>query len=263
MLDLLSKSDKINIADKKCYVNQIKNKSGEFSEERLAFGTSYQPSLALRLFLGGKMKRCFKCKKIKSLSNFHKDRSKKNNHSSYCKKCEKPCSKESYLRNKKKYGGLYSLWITMIRRCYDSNTKGYRWYGGRNITVCEKWKDDFSIFYEWAKDKRRKGLQIDRIDNNGNYTPENCRFVTRTENIRNSSATKLNVVEVKKIKVLLKEGELTQREIGKLFNVSEGIIQRIKSRKTWADVKIDVGEGTRDEAISELKKIWGWRDENI
>ncbi len=57
MVDLLSKSDKIKIANKRCYVNQIKNKSGEFSEERLAYGTSYSPLLSLRLFLEGKMKR--------------------------------------------------------------------------------------------------------------------------------------------------------------------------------------------------------------
>lgn len=63
MLDLLPKNDKINV-DKKCYVNQIKNKSGEFSEERPAFGISYPPSLALCFFLEGEMKKiCLQCGK--------------------------------------------------------------------------------------------------------------------------------------------------------------------------------------------------------
>ena len=130
---------------------------------------------------------------------------------------------------------IYSIWAHMKTRCYNSNAIGYKYWGGKGITVCKEWAG-FLSFYNWAKDKYREGLQIDRINNNGNYTPENCRFTTRKENIRNSSATKLNIQKVKKIKKLLKERKLLQREIAKIFNVAQCSISRIKIEKGWAEV---------------------------
>lgn len=81
---------------------------------------------------------------------------------------------------------LYSRWKNMKRRCYDKNYKQYKDYGGRGIQVCNEWLYSFRNFYDWAVNNGfDESLQIDRIDNDGNYEPDNCRFVTPKENANN------------------------------------------------------------------------------
>lgn len=80
---------------------------------------------------------------------------------------------------------LYSIWESMKDRCYNKNKERYKDYGGRGITVCDSWLNSPEVFCLWAKDKWKPGLQIDRRDNDGNYTPSNCRFVTRSINCAN------------------------------------------------------------------------------
>jgi hypothetical protein len=78
---------------------------------------------------------------------------------------------------------LYSVWDDMKRRCYNPERKQYKDWGGRGIIVCKEWLKDPIVFIEWAeKNGYKKGLSFDRIDNNGNYEPNNCRFITKKEN---------------------------------------------------------------------------------
>lgn len=82
---------------------------------------------------------------------------------------------------------LYSVWIDMKNRCYNSNIKYYCNYGGRGIEVCNAWKNNFKIFYDFCINHDwESGLQIDRIDNDGDYCPENCRFITHRQNSLNN-----------------------------------------------------------------------------
>lgn len=88
------------------------------------------------------------------------------------------------------YSLLYSVWHSMKTRCYTKTSIPYKDYGARGITVCEEWKNDYSRFRDWALTHGyKKGLSLDRINNNGNYTPDNCRFTdvkTQSNNRRSS-----------------------------------------------------------------------------
>lgn len=82
----------------------------------------------------------------------------------------------------------------MLDRCYNAKHSSYADYGGRGITVCEEWRNNRSAFIEWAK---RNGhalhLSIDRIDVNGGYAPENCRWATMQDQLRNRRCNRIIV----------------------------------------------------------------------
>ena len=82
---------------------------------------------------------------------------------------------------------LYEIWTDMKQRCLNSNQKTYKYYGGRGITICQEWINDFMSFYDWSLENGYQDkLTIDRIDVNGGYEPNNCRWVTRETQLRNT-----------------------------------------------------------------------------
>ncbi len=82
---------------------------------------------------------------------------------------------------------LYGVWLNMRNRCYRESADSYKNYGGRGITVCEEWRTDYKAFHEWCMSHGyEKGLQIDRENNDGNYEPNNCRWITPPENAQNT-----------------------------------------------------------------------------
>jgi hypothetical protein len=81
----------------------------------------------------------------------------------------------------------WNAWQGMKGRCYCPNTTQFSRYGGRGITVCDRWRDDFGAFLADMGPKPTPAHELDRIDSDGNYEPNNCRWATRTQQSRNTA----------------------------------------------------------------------------
>lgn len=131
---------------------------------------------------------------------------------------------------------LYGIYNNMKNRCYNEKTLYYHRYGGRGIKICQDWLDNFYTFYKWAIDNGYKeNLTIDRINNNSDYCPDNCRWVSRKEQSNNTS--KNHIIEINNILYTIKEAS-------EKFNIPYGLLQQ----------RIYHGWNPKD-AISPNKKI--------
>lgn len=112
---------------------------------------------------------------------------------------------------------IYHIWRGMKDRCYNVHSPNYYRWGGRGITICDEWKDNFSVFYSWAMENGySENLTIDRIDNNGNYEPSNCRWATIEEQSRNRKSNV--VIQIGNSKRTLKEWcEIFELEYGTIL----------------------------------------------
>lgn len=131
--------------------------------------------------------------------------------------------------NAKGYSGhkLYKVYTNMMERCYYKKDKSYPIYGGRGISVCSQWRKDRVGFIEWAlKNGWKDGLEIDRIDVNGNYTPDNVRFVTRAVNAKNKRPRRLTCSQQRLIRRWSFLG-MKQKEIAQIFNRDQSSISRV------------------------------------
>jgi hypothetical protein len=89
----------------------------------------------------------------------------------------------------------WTAWRNMKMRCYNPNDIGFGNYGGRGITVCDRWMNSFESFISDMGRKPSRGHSLDRIDNNGNYEPANCRWATRTEQGCNQRTNRLITID--------------------------------------------------------------------
>lgn len=135
---------------------------------------------------------CLKCQKSKFINDFHKQSSNKDNHKHQCKLCIKEMSKKRWQRDKirlykqnrqyEKRHPWYRQYRNAQQRCQNPNYDYYEHYGGRGIQLLMI-PNEFKLL--WFRDKayNMKKPSIDRINNNGNYTIENCRYIEVSENI--------------------------------------------------------------------------------
>jgi hypothetical protein len=124
-------------------------------------------------------------------------------------------------------------WQNMKRRCYYEKNNRFYCYGARGITVCDRWKDSFDNFYEDMGKKPSKKHQLDRTNNDGNYEPSNCKWVTIEENMRNRSTAKLCVEDVKYIRASSEHVKILCAK----FGVGHQTIYNIKNKKIWKNVE--------------------------
>ena len=102
---------------------------------------------------------------------------------------------------------LYRIRAKIIRRCYVEDDPAYKNYGGRGITMCSEWKESVEAFVKWAyKNGYDDSLSIDRIDNNGDYTPENCRWASNKEQSNNRRSNKLYTYNGKTHRIAVQVG---------------------------------------------------------
>ena len=123
---------------------------------------------------------------------------------------------------------LYHVWQDMKRRCCSPNDENYHNYGGRGISVCDKWKDDYAVFKNWAysngydENAPFGECTIDRIDVNGNYEPDNCRWITNAEQQKNKRpSTEWKKRTVKRRTLIMFNGKLIPKyDLCKKFGIS-------------------------------------------
>ena len=137
-----------------------------------------------------------------------------------------------FRKHSKKDQRLYNVWCDMKARCNNPNIKEYQFYGGRGIRVCDEWVKDFSAFASWSKksgykpDAPRGECTIDRIDTNGNYSPDNCRWITQQEQGRNTRACRY----------ISYGGEtLTLSEWSRRLGMRDGAVSR-RLRRGWTEI---------------------------
>jgi hypothetical protein len=125
-------------------------------------------------------------------------------------------------RNRGKKTKLHSVWTAMRQRCNNPKNAPYSNYGGRGILVCPEWKNDYRNFYDWAMaNGYKEGLSIDRINNNGNYEPDNCRWATWSEQSINKRTNRL---------VTYKGETKPAGEWGRIFGINSDVLyQRLSN----------------------------------
>ena len=122
---------------------------------------------------------------------------------------------------------LFRIWAGMISRCKNKTQSGYKNYGGRGISVCKEWNDSFSVFKDWAfAHGYNDNLTIERIDVNGNYCPENCKWITKAEQNNNTRQSHFVTIEGK---------TLTIKQWCDVYGISDKVV-RCRIRRGWSEV---------------------------
>jgi len=141
---------------------------------------------------------------------------------------------------------LHTIWSHIKRRCTKTNDVNFKWYGAKGITICLEWANDFKSFYDWCmKNKWSEGLSIDRIDNSKGYCPDNCTFITLSQNSikRNSESpvnnrgsmnpnAKLTLEDVLRLKSDLLNN-IARKKLSDTYKISVSHIYRIKNGLRW------------------------------
>lgn len=153
-----------------------------------------------------------------------------------CRQCALKARATHGLSSRNNPHPLYRVLKSAVSRCTHERSKDYKRYGARGISVCDEWMNNPELFVSWAMDNGyRAGLDLDRRDNDGNYSPDNCRFITHADNCRNKANTSMSAEMVKQIRAYAAESgsiKLTAAHFEIPISTASGIIRRT----SWVDV---------------------------
>lgn len=127
---------------------------------------------------------------------------------------------------------IYSCWRNMKQRCFNPKNPLWHRYGGRGIKICNDWLE-FKNFMEWAyANGYKEGLSLDRIDNDGDYKPSNCQWITVGKNSQKNRRVKLNYQIAVEIRKRINE---RSSDLAKEYGVAINTISTIKHDKSWKE----------------------------
>lgn len=148
--------------------------------------------------------------------------------------------------------GIYNSWTGLRQRCNNPNHPKWHRYGGRGIKFCDEW-ESVSNFVDWSiKNGWKNGYQIDRIDNDGDYCPQNCRWVSVSENARKKSTTKIDMITAQEIRERINENWY---DLAKEYGCSHGNIWFIMKNFTHVPEENACSKRLRERNIKNGKVL--------
>lgn len=165
---------------------------------------------------------------------------------------------EANLKHGLSHHPLYRVFTGMKQRCYNSNFESYKYYGHKGVIICDEWLNNFEVFYNWAiNNGYEKGLEIDRIDYNGNYEPYNCRWVDDLQQANNTSSN---------LRITIGEETKNLSEWCRFYNKKDSTVRQriragwdiIKALNTKTDGKQNFKKDLMIEFNGEYKMLKEW-----
>lgn len=126
----------------------------------------------------------------------------------------------------------YQAWVNMRRRCENSKAHNYARYGGRGITVCDRWRDSFENFLADMGERPSPIRSLDRRDNNGHYEPGNCRWAAASTQTHNSSNARMTALGAVLLREMRKRGS-SREVLADVFETNVREVARIELRHRW------------------------------
>ena len=125
----------------------------------------------------------------------------------------------------------HRIWVAMRGRCSNPKNRRFKYYGGRGIKVCKRW-NKFSLFFKDMGKRPGKGFSIERINNDGNYSPGNCKWGSAKEQSRNRRTVKMSLEKSVRLIELKKSGIKTSK-IKEIFGISQTTVDKIFRGDSW------------------------------
>lgn len=162
---------------------------------------------------------------------------------------------------------LHVVWKNMKRRCYCSDLESYKNYGGRGIKICDEWKNDFLAFYKWSiengydENAKHGECTLDRIDNNGDYEPSNCRWVNMYVQTRNTRRNRYIEFNGKRLTICEWGKEIGGSSTTVLYRINKGwaveeALLTPVGKRNWVPKILQTDDGrVRDNKMNFIKFI--------
>ncbi|MBO3398543.1 hypothetical protein JJB71_13440 [Clostridium perfringens] len=150
----------------------------------------------------------------------------KNGHTKSCGCLSKEVTTKRNTKHGKRNTRIYEIWAGMKKRCLNKKSISYKNYGGRGVSICEEWKNSFEKFYNWAiNNGYNENLTIDRIDVNGNYEPNNCRWCTKKEQSNNKRNNRY---------ITINKETKTLSEWANYYKIKSKVVENRINRYKWS-----------------------------